>query len=355
MVPSQIPNSSFQATFINPTTVLIVEDDIYLEQPLIYIKIYEDILLITDTGTAHPRRNQNTSLTLREFLETVPIAPFLSPTSQETKLEPLNPAGRKKYMILCTHAHYDHILGIPSFQVVNPPLFIVASGNDPSFILDDFPTHSLCKYVGVPTPIYTVSHWTKNLEFLPHPGVKSYPLRIRCLHIPGHTPDSLAWYDIDENHLYVGDTFYARKAADSSILPWSSTTANLSHSSLPEQDAAILFPAEGNWFDYMKSLDLIISFAEHENTKLKMRSGELPAQRVKVGCGHVTFAGDAEDMAREVKGLFTRILEGKVPVVKSSVRRGEVFDVWDEGDSRFFVGAPRRLCEDAREGMGLGV
>lgn len=161
--------------------------------------------------------------------------------------------------------------------------------------------------------------------------------------------------------MFVGDTFYARKADTSTFVPWMSTAGKSGKCApLPEQDAAIIFPAEGNWTDYMKSLDLIISFVEFENKKLdsrlkEMGSGEV-VQRVKVGCGHVTFAGDAEDMAREVKGLFTRILEGRVEVLRSFVKRGEMFDVWDEGGgSRYFVEAPRRLCEEARGKMSLGM
>lgn len=357
---NDFPKLSFQARFITPTTVLIIEDDSYMEQPNIYIKVYSDLLLITDTGTSSPRdRHSSTCITLRTFLETVPIT---HPTT--AKCEPLNPSGHKRYLILCTHAHYDHILGIPPFLDATPPPFIVASGNDPTFVTTDLPTHSLCKYLGIPTPVYTINHWVRHLEDLGHPSflqtavvegrelvaTKPSSLGVRCLHIPGHTPDSLAWYDIDEHRLYIGDMFYAAcpvPGKDSEDV-----------SPLPEQEAAIIFPAEGDWSAYMSSLDLIISFAAHENTKLKSRSQqtapllEAPApQRVKVGCGHVTFDGDAESMAREVKELFERILGGKVPVVRSFVKRGLRFDVWRERkESSYIVEAPRRLCDEARKG-----
>jgi glyoxylase-like metal-dependent hydrolase (beta-lactamase superfamily II) len=81
------------------------------------------------------------------------------------------------------HCHYDHILGIPQFLSAKP--IIVASSFDESFILEDLPTHSLCKYVGVQTPEYAVSHWAKHLEYFSYSDTA---FRIQFLHIPGHNP-----------------------------------------------------------------------------------------------------------------------------------------------------------------------
>ncbi|KAG9246822.1 hypothetical protein BJ878DRAFT_581102 [Calycina marina] len=302
MLDDGLSNPAFQATFINSTTVLITQDGSCYEQPLTYVKIYPDLLHITDTGTASPR----------------PATPLA-----KAKCEPLNPPGRKRYMAICSHAHFDHILGISSSFYAAPPPFIVVSGNSPSFVMTDLPTHSLCKFMDVSTPESTISHWMKHLEYLAHPA----SLQVRCLNIPGYTPDSHAWYVIEEHHLYVGIR-----------LPW--------------QDAAMVFPAEGDW------MNLLISFSAHENTKLAARetaSSGIPfmAQQIKVGYGYVTFAGDAENMMREVKDMSVRILEGEVPVVDSFERRGLTFDFWSEGGSEYVVGAPRKLCEEARRKRGL--
>lgn len=347
--------SSFHTRFINNSTVLVIEDDSYGEQPYIYVKIYPDLLVITDTGCSSPRQKQKTEITFRSFLETVSI-PHPASLFPFTNSQPLNPNGKKKYMIICTHAHYDHILGLPSFLLATPPPFIIASGHDKAFITTNLPTHSLCKYMHVPTPSYTVSHWAHHLEFLadPYPGPDPFPLRIRLLHIPGHTPDSLAWYDVDENHLYVGDTFYTRKPAPSSLG---------SALSLPEQDAAIIFPVEGDLIKYMASLDLIIDFVKFENQQLKAQWTKADAfeegivrnsQRVKVGCGHVTESADAEDMAVQVRELFLGIIKGSVPVVRSFEKRGELFDFWMEAaDAKYSVEAPRILVEEARKHFGI--
>lgn len=328
--------TSFHCTRLNPTTFLIIEDDSYSEQPFIYIKLYPNLIIVSNTGCNRPRDKTQTVTNLRHYLETYPI-----PSNAG---RPLNPSGQKPYLILCSHAHYDHILGIPSFLPTQPS--IVASSHCKSFIETDFPKHSLCKYLHIPTPKYTITHWGSHLEYLLHPGDGS-PLRIQLLHIPGHTPDSLAWYDIEEHHLYVGDTFYERRRKRDPD----------DNDGLPEIEQAIEFPLEGNLIDYMSSLELIISFVSFQNATLKRQweeegeVGEKP--RVLVGCGHMTVAADAEEMTREVQELFWKIIEGRLGRGRSVVKRGVEYGYWVEGEgARYAVEAPRRLVEEARRHFG---
>ncbi|KAI9047608.1 hypothetical protein LZ554_008321 [Drepanopeziza brunnea f. sp. 'monogermtubi'] len=181
-------------------------------------------------------------------------------------------------------------------------------------------------------------------------SVDNTALRIQLLHIPGHTPDSLAWYDIDEHHLYVGDTFYERKRA----MPIPELPDNASQvPSVADIQGAIIFPEEGgNWIQFMSSLDVLLSFILHQNTELRRRHGRShdSAPRVKVGCEHLTHDGDAENMIHEVRGLFERIISDKVPVRSSQEKRGIVHDFWlEHTDSHYSVMAPRHLAEEARE------
>jgi glyoxylase-like metal-dependent hydrolase (beta-lactamase superfamily II) len=330
-----LPGTSFISKRVNASTFLIIEDDAYGEQPHIYIKVYLEHLLITDTGCNSPRHKNISLVSLRPYLETYPLA--------QNNNQPLNPGGKKQYIIICSHCHYDHILGISQFLSANP--LIIASSFDQNFLLNDLPTHSLCKYIKVPTPKYVISHWARHMAFLTLPNAA---LRLQFLHIPGHTPDSLAWYDLDEHHLYIGDTFYERKRAkpipglpdDAGQVP-----------GLPATQAAIIFPEEGgDWIQYMSSLDLLLSFVQHQNGELRRRhgysNGALP--KVKVGCGHLTYDADAEVMILEVRALFERIIARKVPVTSSGEKRGIIHDYWLESeDSKYSVMAPRHLAEEA--------
>src|SRR6187402_1586853 len=101
------PSTSFISRRVNSSTFLIIEDDDFGEQPHIYVKLYPDHLVITDTGCNTPRQKDRTLTSLRQYLETWP----LSINGDEC----LNPKGKKRYIIICSHCHYDHILGIPQF------------------------------------------------------------------------------------------------------------------------------------------------------------------------------------------------------------------------------------------------
>jgi glyoxylase-like metal-dependent hydrolase (beta-lactamase superfamily II) len=305
----------FNTTRLNSTTFVIREEDIYNDQPLIYVKIFSEppLLLLSDTGSGGHGMPPSINVTsLRRYLETFPIS------SNSDK--PLNPSGTLPYLIICTHCHSDHILGIPDFTTPTCDSTILASSYDRSFITDDLPTHSGCLDLGIPTPTYEVSYWAHHLEKITY---NSLSLNIQILHTPGHTPDELAWYDCTERHLYVGDTFYELRS------PFVSTP--------------IMFPSEGNWVDYMLSLRVLYAFVEEQNKT------NASSPKLKIGCAHITFSVDAAEIVAEVSALFVRIIQRKVPVVSSMDERGEPCDLWMESpEAKFSVQAPRRLAEVAR-------
>lgn len=79
-----------------------MEDDQWDEMPFIYAKIYANVVVLVDTGCGGAAKDPSVQLTsLREFLETYPV--------EDNEGKPLNPDGRKKYAVVCTHCHYDHI------------------------------------------------------------------------------------------------------------------------------------------------------------------------------------------------------------------------------------------------------
>jgi glyoxylase-like metal-dependent hydrolase (beta-lactamase superfamily II) len=342
--PKPPTTSSFFCTRLNETTFLIIEDDSYGEQPHIYIKLFPTFLLITDTGCSSAREPQKHRLiSLRKYLEIWQI--------ESNGNSPLNPNGAKPYAIICSHCHYDHILGIEQFLSSEKGdvrgTAVIASSHFKSFILDDLPTTSLCRDLNIATPEYSITHWADHLSYLPSPYPPPKPaeatqvlnadLDVQFLHIPGHTPDSLAWYDVSERWIYVGDTFYEFKRSDGIEVP-----------GFPQMEAPIIFPLQGNWKEYMTSLETLFAFIKGRNSETS--SAE---KRVKVGCGHLTAGADAEDMVVEVQKLFQGIIGGDIAVEKVVLKRGVEFYYWGPGKGRFAVLAPRKVFEEARKGGGL--
>ena len=318
---NEIGSSDFVCSRVNSSTFVIHEKDTFDEHPFIYVKLYEDIpvVVISDTGCGGTTNKLLHSRNLRDFLETCPIA-----SNHGQSLNPRDSNGNplKEYMIICTHCHYDHILGLEQFRDASPE--IVASLAGKSFIEDDLPEHSLCKSLDIPTPQYKITQWGPDFHSLSFDGE---PLGIQILHTPGHTPDELAWYDESERHLYVGDSFYQRVAEDESY------------------EQAILFPKEGNISDYLASLDKLITFVDAKNADETASRDSL-----KIGCGHVTSSVDAKEILLAVQKLFVNILKDKVPIVQREEKRGEEWVTWREnGEPRFSVAAPKRIMVDAKQ------
>lgn len=149
--------------------------------------------------------------------------------------------------------------------------------------------------------------------------------------------------------MFIGDTLYTRHRYPA--IPELPDEAG-QKLGLPSTQAAIIFPEEGgNWVQYMTSLNLLSSFTHHRNIELTRLHGsnETAAPRVRLACGHLTYAVDAEEVILEVQALFWRIIAGKVPVKGTDVKRGVIHDYWLENEeSRYGVVAPRHLAEEAR-------
>ena len=310
-------NSYFVCSRVNSTTFVIREDDKYEEHPFIYTKIYHDVVILIDTGCGGVEQGSS-ARNLKEFLETQAIA-----ANHDLPINPRKKNGKpsKSYVILCSHCHYDHTLGLQQFE--DSGAEIIASKEGKPFIDHDLAEHSLCKFLNIPVPRYKVTHWASDGTQLPCSDAK---LDILCIHTPGHTPDSMSFYDRNERHLYVGDSFYERVAKDG----------------IYEQ--AILFPKEGNIIDYMRSLRKL-----HQFTKNKNSDEGFVNEPVKISCGHVSTGILGSDVLDAVRRLFVDIIDGKVPITHRQEKRGETFVTFREkGDPRFSVAAPERLVSDAK-------
>lgn len=93
----------FSAYRLNRSTFRITENSLLsktpAEKPQIYLKFYDKTIVIIDTGSA--RKPDNQTMTLRKFIETVPVA--------QNGGKPLNKAGKREYVLVMTHCHFDRI------------------------------------------------------------------------------------------------------------------------------------------------------------------------------------------------------------------------------------------------------
>ncbi|KGO47618.1 hypothetical protein PEXP_015050 [Penicillium expansum] len=177
--------------------------------------------------------------------------------------------------------------------------------------------------------IYTVLKHTINPDFVYSPSTSiNVPTGITILHTPGHTPDSLTWYDKDSRLLYVGDSFYETKSEDTKECQLEG-----------EMRAPILFeershlePGGGAW----------------------TKSG--PPPRVAISASHVTTTSpDAEPFLFSIRAFMSRILRGEVDTtpLDSGVLPFKDVMVYDDGpqaaaskDFEWIVWAPKRTTEE---------
>ncbi|KAF2720901.1 hypothetical protein K431DRAFT_248299 [Polychaeton citri CBS 116435] len=343
----QLPNTaSFSTKRVNKTTFVVTEDDALDQYPLIYVKIHPKapVIILSDTGCDEPSERKKSArwIHLRDYLERCPV--FVNGR------QPLNPNGQRKYVIIFTHCHFDHIGGIEQF-LKGGTTDIVASAAGRDFVESDLAGHSLFDYRGVPVPQYQVTLWAQPFERLIYPlrspndteartsSGDTTDLGITIIQTPGHTPDELAWYDHDEMHLYVGDSFYEEG----------------------KHGVPVVWTKHGNMIEWYFSMQKLLYFVRSENERARAVAEAAEAseedgwtevaRQVKVGCGHETSSVDGEEILLDLEKLWWAIEEGKVPIVRSEMFMGEFSHTWrekGEGVRMSFL-APARLMDEARK------
>lgn len=217
---------------------------------------------------------------------------------------------------------------------------IIASAAGRDFIESDLESHGLFKYINRPTPYYQVTKWAQAFERLKYPMESDKPeqdLGITIIQTPGHTPDELAWYDHEEMHLYVGDSFYYEG----------------------EDDMPIIWPGDGNLVEWAFSMQKLQCFVRSENVRAASSQEaseegwvEVP-KRVKISCAHQTTSVDGEQILEDVERVWWEVERGEVPVVKSEMSMGEVYKTWrprsTKNGPKLSFQAPERLMQEARQ------
>lgn len=105
----------------------------------------------------------------------------------------LEPAG-----VLLTHAHFDHISGIPPLQKAFPELPVyVHPGDTPMFGHPFNQSWGEYESIGTPANIRDVADLPSALP------------AVTAIHTPGHTPGGVCFYFKDDKLLLSGDTLFA--------------------------------------------------------------------------------------------------------------------------------------------------
>ncbi|EXJ91123.1 hypothetical protein A1O1_04230 [Capronia coronata CBS 617.96] len=271
-------------------------------------KRYDEVIILSDTGcgtevpypTSHHacavEHAGSSMLSSRPEPAVWNLGTFLEYT--------LNPAGRIPYLVMTTHCHYDHIMGLwklppttttrlqvqdrvsisprlrPDGASISPPVgradgrddvqmsnmpatTVLSSSHGKSFVIPyaNLQRHSLCENNGLQAPNYTVSVWADDMQRVVYStpaSLRSIPTPLTILHMPGHTPDSLAWYDADTHMLCVGDSFYLKETPTTRAAPWG-----------PEPAMPTIFTLESDLADWWTSARKVLAFVREKNAELK--------------------------------------------------------------------------------------
>ncbi|KAF7557739.1 hypothetical protein G7Z17_g475 [Cylindrodendrum hubeiense] len=278
----------------------------------------------------------------------------------------INPGGQLPYLVITSHCHFDHILGIGLLPPTDsnpkrgdvserqgPPTTVLSSAFDPDFInpWDHLCMHSMAKTFKAVCPYYTIGVLAEDSQHILYnsPSV-SRPIStgIIVLQTPGHTPDSLSWYDTASHLLSVGDSFYEVSSPDTRTSKWGADIRS-----------PIIFETHSDLALWWKSVDRVLQFVREQNGQLiRQYTGAQQAPRVAIGAGHVTaLSPDAESFILSIRAFMSRILRDEVPTEKIDVDWLASLDLWgwDDGERaatieyEWIVWSPKRIIEEGRQ------
>lgn len=336
----------------NSSSYVIREHDEYSEYPHIYVKVlYRKerrqpiVIILSDTGTGLNLPNIEKTDRSEQTITAWNIASFLELT--------LNPSHNAPYIVLSTHCHYDHILGLKYLLEASADTTVYSSSYDISYLVPwhNLQKHSLCELKGLKAPSYD-AHWIDDAQRIKYYDKSCNAFKessIVVIHTPGHTPDSMSWYDYDSNTLCVGDMFYERESDE--------TRSGSGGQWKQEPPQPVIFTEDSNITLWSAGMHRILDFVRAENRRLGTDTetdshtsyqqsgfGErlnfdveplpdndwlsiVPAKRRVVLCAsHVTVAADAEVALLNMLAFMLRIQLDQVPRKRS----GTDTWIWDD-------------------------
>lgn len=337
----QIHWSEFSRSFV------IRENDNFGEYPNIFVKCYyaansdePQVVVLSDSGTGlnEPASSQTTA-SQRFSGTTWNIASVLECT--------VNPKHGAPYIVITTHCHFDHICGIRYLIDARADLTVLASARDVSYLTpwQKLQRHSLCELMHLRAPRY-------QMDFVDDGSYVTFKTSNTCLttsiqifHTPGHTPDSISWYDHDTNMLSVGDMLYERESPQSRSGSGGQWAA--------EPPMPTIFGHDSKLHDWCASVQKVLGWVRTENARLEhgqskhpvtlsdahyfeeddwvLVPSKEPKPRVVLSAAHVTVRTDAESALLDMLSFMLRIQLDQVPRVRVPNSEGrEAMWLWDD-------------------------
>ncbi|KAJ5273894.1 hypothetical protein N7478_009019 [Penicillium angulare] len=376
-VPAACP---FHVRRLNKSIYLFREHDNYGQFPNIYAKICStsdangtsssptSVIVLSDAGCATSIKNPEYDISKD------PSTPKYWNIYTVLK-HTINPHGQLPYLVITTHCHFDHILGLGLLpptdsdpqnlhidQRKGPQTTVLSSAHNANHInpWNRICCHSLAKKFNAKCPYYSIGMWATDYQDViylaptttPGSSIK-IPTGITIIHTPGHTPDSLTWYDRDSHLICVGDSFYESSSKDTKECELEKSIR-----------APIIFEERSHLKTWWENLNKVLKFVKTENDRLaSQHTGPTTAPCVAIAASHVTTTfPDAVGFLISIREFMARILRGEVPMtpLDSGVLPFEDFMVYDDGleagsskDFEWIVWAPRQIIEEGiKELMG---